>query len=125
MREIKFRIWYKRVKTMSLNLDIWNLPDIDGLDEDEEPILMQFTGLKDKNGKEIFEGDIIKDTLGILNVVKFDNGEFYFIINEENSLKLAKLLDKGKKLREYEPEEWKWHDCEVIGNKFENPELLK
>ncbi len=67
-------------------------------------VLMQFTGLKDKNGKEIYEGDIVKDQDGIIDSVEFSDAMF--------SYNIFALVAKS-----YLPE--------VIGNIYENPDLLK
>lgn len=74
------------------------------------------TGLKDKNGKEIYEGDILdmtEDDCVVSGVVEWDNIECGWILTSNNSeKKITYMLC-------YEGER-----CEVIGNIYENPELL-
>ena len=68
MREIKFRVWCKNKNEWES--DYWHLtPDGQMIDvlhnqplKHDNHVLMQYTGLKDKNGKEIYEGDIVKIT---------------------------------------------------------------
>ena len=136
MREIKFRAWGKNSKEFlqdkngyGLTLkEIQNISDIDLWE------FQQFTGLKDKNGKEIYEGDIIEFT---------DKWEWYrgqyaikmlFADKEEKEI-LKKQYDNepmerrvveletfdGINFSKYDLEQGRW---EVIGNIYENPELL-
>ncbi|MCO4539992.1 hypothetical protein Si099_01818 [Streptococcus infantarius subsp. infantarius] len=79
--------------------------------------LMQFTGLKDKNGKEIFDGDIIKFTL--------TNG-FNYVVDEDGSVtyKLGAFYVVNG-LAEYLISDINTNEIEVIGNIYETPELLK
>ena len=67
--------------------------------------VMQFTGLTDKNGKEIYEGDIVRYRDGIYKVDWFENG-FYLFRDVRAKFDI-----------------W-WVDTEVVGNIYENPELL-
>ena len=99
MRTIKFRFYDKNVKQMRYFDSIWNMPDPD-YDFDE---IQQFTGLLDKNGKMIFEGDI--DNYGRQAV--FVNGCFKWINKEGFS---ARIGDRSE---------------EIIGNIYQNNNLLK
>ena len=113
MREIKFRAWDVRERKMYFGdmgkynsiAPFCNAPD--------KYMLMQYTGLKDKNGKEIYEGDIVKhkEDLSCATVVWDEDytGFTPFIYG----------LD-GEYGEDAGPE---WY--EVIGDIYENPELLK
>ena len=79
----------------------------------------QFTGLYDKNGKEIYEGDILRwDANNLLYVVTFERGMFYASIKECNEGMLAGF--SLHRLTEYD-----YGKCEIVGNIHDNPELLK
>ena len=81
--------------------------------------LMQFTGFKDKNDKEIYENDIVKFKDGRIGVVIFDTLPLY--IENQGKYYVTGWFINFKN-EEYEPLE---DDAEVIGNIYENPELLE
>jgi len=115
MREIKFRAWDKTKETMYHNgFEINYKGEITrtyGLYPSPNLFLMQYTGLKDKNGKEIYEGDIYR--IFRLLVTSDKEDEFYVIRNFiEDVYFLKDLIDSGDTI-------------EIIGNIYENPELLK
>jgi len=127
MREIKFRAWDKRNKRMECNATIeGGLAYFEDRNETRgkrvSNLIMQYTGLKDKNGNEIYEGDIV-NALGVANMpypewvynpggeVKFGNGKYY--IRRERPYICQDLS------------EYLERNLEVIGNIWENPELLK
>lgn len=77
--------------------------------------LMQSTGLKDKNGKEIFEGDIL-DYKGRKALVRWHGSYASFIY---------RFVDEPhKRNTEWKPLYLAYMKCEIIGNIYENPELL-
>ena len=124
MREIKFRAWHKGKKIIGnvLGIDIlhkeifFSNENVDCYEHvDFKNIeLMQYTGLKDKNNKEIYEGDILSDG-NVKNLYKviFKNGRFITEYNgdfEEYSFDLIDVVAQS---------------CEVVGNIYENPELTE
>lgn len=102
--------------------------------EIEDYILMQYTGLKDKNGKEIYEGDIVKihETAywetelqkAMAGGIDVDIGEYIGVITWDDEGADYSCVQKGQTIEDAVG--WPRHEqvYEVIGNKFENPELL-
>jgi uncharacterized phage protein (TIGR01671 family) len=134
-REIKFRAWNQEMNHMvfpslEFGREIWpctykqviksqtnengdteeivlEMVSVDHILQSPEFIVMQFTGLKDKNGNEIYEGDIVSHLHSPYSCV--------VLFEQQNAMFLAEEID-GEKLG-YEIE----HVTKVIGNIFENP----
>ena len=127
MREIKFRAWDKAGKMMTIgslqfiNNDIWVTSSRDKrgfsttIQDGAGCTLMQFTGLKDKNGQEIYEGDIIQ-------TVADDGTKLSKFQIDWRDGAFRKLRDDGNI---YFAESCGVKHTEVIGNIYENPELLE
>lgn len=126
MREIKFRAWQNITHVMLYNIEKGtgapdeNPPFADYI-ENKNMIVMQYTGLKDKHGRDVYEGDFVKAVLSdrngelveeVIEEVHFNQGllcPFYMRVNFE--------------------EDW-WKDSlqdgfEIVGNRWENPELTR
>lgn len=111
MRGIKFRAWLKHDGEwlMSYDLAFDEFEPINDLLANVEN-LMQYTGLKDKNGKEIYESDLVKHHSGdLLSEVYFDGAAFKLRNKVWNDIYLNN---------------WPANSFEVVGNLYENRELL-
>ncbi len=139
-RQIKFRIWNNKTKqwiegpneescldgvnlfgeTILLGGFLYGV----SIEDLNEIVALQYTGLKDKNGREIFEGDILIYKLDYnesqggqldneIDYVHFDHATFFW----GNKLKCA--------LNEYLTGKNNTVDLEIIGNIYDNPELIK
>lgn len=161
MREIKFRAWQKYHKKMVevTNISFDDNGEINGVAtfvenqapqhisyrddllgrfflKDERGMvleLMQFTGLKDKKGVEIYEGDIIRFTNSIdeidneVGTVTWEQGECNFVAQYKTS-NCVTQEGNGTTITIYLISNETYQECveyEVIGNVYQNPELLE
>ena len=119
----KFRAWDKETKTMNGMVEIYRNrnQEIELRPRDEKIILMQSTGLKDKNSKEIFEGDIITNGEAVVDVKNHPTLGFYTVVNgvERFFGSITSIKDFEKDVEEFSSV------TEIIGNIYENPELLE
>lgn len=115
MREIKFRAWDNVLKcfdsTVAANLLMQLHDEDEDLDEEygKRFFLMQFTGLHDKNGKEIYEGDFVKHDAW--------NYPFKVVFNQHKARFVCELKSGLTQYIDYQR-------IEVMGNIYENPELV-
>ena len=123
MREIKFRAWYKYGKKM---VDLYKITPLavadhngtmDGLflPFDNNMILMQYTGLIDKNGKEIYEGDVVRAIYPNIPIDEYVDLDQTFVVEWENRYPNNSFLGYNLGL---------FDSIEIIGNIWENPGLI-
>lgn len=148
MREIKFRIWDNEEKTMIENKDIYSLDFrkdiyfssvmIDGIITEDDYKLMQYTGLKDKNGKEVYGGDILSykhivyTDCSKTEIEKIEDEAFIEIINYAPIASVVKPYSENVKCFGYDSTnnqcliiDLTSNEVEVKGNIYENLELVK
>jgi uncharacterized phage protein (TIGR01671 family) len=117
MRQIKFRVWDESQNNMWYINDLYWFEEnfVHSFDENPDLTFQQFTGLKDKDGREIYEGDIVDTYVSRLGeyrlVVEYHAPAFDFFT-------LPKPMEFQMCFSEI-------NDPKIIGNIFENPELLE
>lgn len=109
-REIKFRAWQDDQMLQQPMSGNYALTRFIGFLYEDAPI-MQFTGLKDKNGKEIYEGDFVKFFKDTERIEVIEFRAFCFTVGKNLNFRLQELYDY-------------YGTMEVVGNIYENPNLL-
>lgn len=127
----KFRAWLKKKQEMDNEVDQinWFNGELDFIGDGitymvkaDDLVLMQSTGLFDKNGQEIFEGDIVSDGFDIGDIKSHKTLGFYMVDKKG----VERWFSDGATIEGFEEYvKTAFKIIEVIGNIYENPELLE
>jgi hypothetical protein len=110
MTQTKFRAWDKRFLEMT-HWDKLRSEPLYILDTDNSKVFMQYTGLLDKNGKEIYVGDLLKISMG---------GDI-----QNNPYEVENMWDIRIGMENADPYMRIDQETEIIGNIYQNPDMLK
>lgn len=128
MREIKFRAWDEEEKQMLETQDLSSPREFWAWLGLIDVVLMQFTGLKDKNGKEIYEGDIVHNGYGgpyytrKMIVCWLDYHAGWSLATDIKNIGDWAIKMEGQLSNGAQP---RFSSYKIIGNIYENPELLE
>jgi len=124
MREIKFRAWDKKYGAWVKNMRVYQngaAADDNSWLPSKDIALMQFTGLHDRSGREVYEGDILKwrkhPRATEVGEVLWNQSSASFCVKDQNELEKERGFWRPVSL-------YAMNSIEVIGNIYENPELL-
>lgn len=124
MKELKFRVWlHDRGYMETAHFDDGKWVSTDGifsLEVGENDFIEQYTGLKDKNGREIYEGDIIQEEIDFNS--KMTDGVFKYVVEWDSDTLCYGLRGNRNSIHD---ELWEVNaSVEIVGNIHENPDLL-
>lgn len=121
-RKIKFKLWNPGDQDMLEDISLFNYADspfiTDGTD-----VALQFTNFTDINGKEIYEGDILGDWVGT-ETGPVQSAKQVYWCSKKGAWKLDSGFKQNKAFGDLLGKELRSYDYEVLGNIYQNPELL-